>query len=389
MFHIAAPEEIKAGKTTDFYFTNTVKILKAKGIHKHAAAEVCLKDFPKDWQWGVLAGIEEAAYLLEGLPISVYAPEEGTIFQPRQPVMLIEGHYIDYAVYETPLLGLLCQASGVATKASRSKKAAGNRSVISFGARRMHPALAPMIERNAYIGGCDGVASLAGADLIGMAPRGTVPHALVLMMGDSAAVAQAFHEVIEPQIKRITLVDTFSDEKLEAVRAAEVLGDALFAVRLDTPSSRRGNMRQILEEVRWELDYRGYKQVKLFVSGGLDEYKITELNPVADAYGVGASISNAPVVNFAFDLVEIEGQPIAKKGKKCGRKQLWRCPGCLYSVVTPASETPVLCPNCQSPCSALLTPLIKDGRLVRKLPKPQAIRDYVLSQLEKLVLCQP
>ena len=37
--------------------------------------------------------------------------------------------------------------SGIATKAARCKRAAGDRQVISFGARRLHPALAPMIER--------------------------------------------------------------------------------------------------------------------------------------------------------------------------------------------------------------------------------------------------
>jgi len=106
----------------------------------------------------VLAGVEEVATLLRDLPVTVRAFPEGAIFGGMQPVLTIEGRYVDYAQYETALLGLVCQASGVATKAARCKKAAGERPVVSFGARRMHPALAPMIERNAYLGGCDGVA---------------------------------------------------------------------------------------------------------------------------------------------------------------------------------------------------------------------------------------
>lgn len=69
--------------------------------------------------------------------------------------------------------------------------------------------------------------------------------------------------------------------------AAETLGERLNAVRLDTPSSRRGNFKRIVEEVRWELDLRGYEHVKIFLSGGLDEESLKELADVADAFGVG------------------------------------------------------------------------------------------------------
>ncbi len=54
--------------------------------------------------------------------------------------------------------------------------------------------------------------------------------------------------------------------------------------------------------------------MKLLASGGVDEYEILALNPVADGYGVGTSIANAPVLNFALDIMEIEGKPMAKRG---------------------------------------------------------------------------
>ena len=376
-FHTASDAEIKSGEVYDVYFERTVEILKARGDRKRVKAEVYLKALPEDWDWGVLAGIEEAAALLEGVRVDVQAMDEGTIFAPYQPVMVLEGVYVDWAQYETALLGVLCQASGIATKAARCKKAAGERQVISFGARRMHPALAPMIERNAFIGGCDGVAVTKAAELIDADPTGTIPHALVLMVGDTVEALKAFHEVVDRKVRRVALIDTLQDEKFEAIRVAEALGNDLYAVRLDTPSSRRGDLYRIVEEVRWELNLRGFGHVKIITSGGIDEYEILRLNPVVDAYGVGTSIANAPVVSFALDITEIEGRASAKRGKWSGAKQVFRRRGSLDTVVVPAGTAP---PGA-GPWDSLLKPLNKGGRIVRDLPPPRTIRDFVLDQL--------
>ncbi|MBI3625133.1 MAG: nicotinate phosphoribosyltransferase [Candidatus Rokubacteria bacterium] len=386
LFHLASEAEIKAGEVHDVYFGRTVQILRHRGDTKRAKAEIRLKSFPQaDWRWGILAGIEEAAALVAGLPVDVLAMDEGTVFGPYEPVLAIEGTYVEWAPYETALLGLLCQASGIATKAARCKKAAGERQVISFGARRMHPALAPMIERNAFVGGCDGVAVTKSAELIEADPMGTIPHALVLMVGDTVEALKAFHEVIDPKVRRVALIDTLQDEKFEAIRVAEALGKDLYAVRLDTPSSRRGDFYRILEEVRWELDYRGYDHVKLIVSGGIDEYEMLRLNPLVDAYGVGTSIANAPVLSFALDIMEIEGKPMAKRGKRSGSKQVYRCRGCFGRMVVPAHKPLARC-ECGGAMEALLRPLIAQGKLVRDLPPPRTIRDYVLEQLGRVEL---
>ena len=376
-FHTASDAEIKSGEVYDVYFERTVEILKSRGDRKRVKAEVYLKALPEDWDWGVLAGIEEAAALLEGLPVDVQAMDEGTLFAPYQPVMVLEGVYVDWAQYETALLGVLCQASGIATKAARCKKAAGERQVISFGARRMHPALAPMIERNAFIGGCDGVAVTKAAELIDADPTGTIPHALVLMIGDTVEALKAFHEVVDRKVRRVALIDTLQDEKFEAIRVAQALGNDLYAVRLDTPSSRRGDLYRIVEEVRWELNLRGFGHVKIITSGGIDEYEILRLNPVVDAYGVGTSIANAPVVSFALDITEIEGRPAAKRGKWSGAKQVFRRRGSLDTTVVPFGTTP---PGA-GPWDPMLKPLVKDGRIVRDLPPPRTIREFVLDQL--------
>jgi nicotinate phosphoribosyltransferase len=381
-FHTASDAEIKAGEVSDVYFERTVEILAARGDRKHVKAEVYLKALPDDWHWGVLAGIEEAAALMQGVKVDVHAMDEGTVFAPYQPVLTLEGVYVDWAQYETALLGLLCQASGIATKAARCKMAAGERQVISFGARRMHPALAPMIERNAFIGGCDGVAVTKAAELIDADPMGTIPHALVLMVGDTVEALKAFHEVIEPKVRRVALIDTLQDEKFEAIRVAEALGKDLFAVRLDTPSSRRGDLYRIVEEVRWELNLRGFDHVKIVASGGIDEYEILRLNPVVDSYGVGTSIANAPVLNFALDIMEIEGRAMAKRGKWSGAKNVLRKRGTVETLVLPAGA-PV---PAGGPWDPMLKPLVTGGRLARDLPPPRTIREFVLDQLARVPL---
>ena len=196
------------------------------------------------------------------------------------------------------------------------------------------------------------------------------------------------HQVLEAENihKRVALIDTFSDEKFETLRVAEKLGKNLYAVRLDTPSSRRGSLLNILKEVRWELDLRGYQHVKLFTSGGLDESSIIELTEVADAYGIGTAISNAPMLDFSLDIVEIDRKPIAKKGKPSGRKQVWRCKQCLNSRVVPWQHHPQESCMCGSEFELGLKSKIQDGVVQDESPSPQGIRNYVIEQLSELSL---
>ncbi|HHL40026.1 MAG TPA: nicotinate phosphoribosyltransferase [Deltaproteobacteria bacterium] len=385
MFHTADWEEIKAGRVTDVYFARTLEILEAKGIDKEVRAEFFAKKLPGGVPWAVFAGAEEVASLMEGKAVDIRALAEGEVFYAGEPVMEIEGRYRDICVFETAVLGLICQASGIATRAARMRIAAGDRMLVSFGARRMHPVVAPMIERAAYIGGCDGVAVTASARLLHMDPMGTIPHALVIMFGDTVEALKAFDEVVDGDVKRVALIDTYNDEKFEALRVAEALGDRLYAVRLDTPSSRRGDFRKIFEEVRWELDLRGYGRVKLFASGGLDEETVIGLRHVVDAFGVGTSISSAPVVDYSMDIVEVDGVPHSKRGKCSGAKRLVLCRACGRREVVPLASGAAPCP-CGGPAGDLLTPLVRRGRIARELPSPQAIREAVIERLEGLEL---
>jgi len=392
LFHHATDEEIKRGLTTDVYFSRTKQIIEAKKLDRlNALAEVTSGKLPGGWPWGVLCGIEETAHLFEGVPVDVYAMPEGSIFYPadyrgvREPVMFIDGPYGDYCLLETPMLGLICQASGAASRAARIKRVAGEKAVVAFGIRRMHPALSPMLDRAAYIGGFDGVSSLKGAEIIGEKPMGTMPHALMIMFGDQVKAWRAFDEIISPDVPRVALVDTYYDEKIESIMAAEALKDRLYGVRLDTPGSRKGNFVEIIREVRWELDVRGYKNVKIFVSGGLDEETVKVLGEAgAEAFGVGTAVSNAPTVNFAMDIIGLEGRLVAKRGKLGGKKQVWRCPECLVDTVLPFDSSKPECPECGGETEPMLKALIEKGKIVAELPKPKKIRQYVLEQTKKL-----
>jgi nicotinate phosphoribosyltransferase len=370
----------------------TKQILEAKGLSKvKVVAEVTANDLPRHWPWGVICGTDEVAKLFDGRSLDVYAMPEGSVFRPqdhrgmRMPVVVIEGPYGEFCELETPLLGLLCQASGTATMAARLRKIVGTKLLVSFGIRRAHPALAPMLDRAAYIGGFDGVSSLVGAKAIGKEPMGTMPHSLIITFGDQVKAWRAFDEVMPHGVPRIALVDTYFDEKIESLMAADALGKRLHGVRLDTPGSRKGDFAEIVREVRWELDSRGYGHVKIMVSGGVDENNIKGLAEAgADGFGVGTSLTNAPTIDFAMDIVELKGKPVAKRGKLGGRKQVWRCPRCLTDVLLPAREPSPRCPNCGGGTKQILIPLVKKGKIVAKLPSVDEIRKRVLAQLGKL-----
>ncbi|MBI5057944.1 MAG: nicotinate phosphoribosyltransferase [Nitrospirae bacterium] len=385
MFHTADPKDILDGKITDVYFERTIKILKAKKINPVVKAEFIAKTLPDAWQWAVLSGMEEVAYLLKHVPVKARAFKEGTVFYPYEPVMEVEGRYQDFCVFETALLGLMCQASGIATKAARFKKLAEGRPVISFGARRMHPVLAPMIERNAYVGGCDGVAVGKSGEIIGEDPMGTMPHALIICMGSTVEAIKAYDEVLAPRFKRVALIDTFLDEKFEALNVAEAMGEKLFAMRLDTPSSRRGSFYRILQEVRWELNLRGHKKIKLYVSGGIREKDVPELNPFVDAYGIGTSISNVPVVDFAMDIMEVDGKSLAKRGKWSGSKRVLRCGKCNTPLIAPNDNRKHRC-KCGGRFNDVLTPFIAKGKVSQKPLPAKEIRAFVLEQVKRLEL---
>ena len=339
-FNTASYEEIKGAEVADVYFHRTLDVLRARGMEDTPVhVEVAYKTSDPD-AWFVVAGLDEVAHLLEDAEVEARAVPEGTLCRPNEPVLTLSGPYEAFAEHETAILGFMCQASGVATAAARCRMAAGERPVISFGARRIHPAITPMIERAAYLGGCDGVTINVAAEALGIPASGTTPHALVLVLGSTEEAAKAFDETMPPEVPRTIIIDTFEDEKFGALIAVRAIPDSIYAIRMDTPGNRRGDFRDLMREVRWELDRHGYGHVKIFASGGIDVEYILHLNPVCDAYGVGGYIAASPMIDYSLDILEVDGEDRSKRGKRGGRKRLLQLEDGSRRVVPATSAIP-------------------------------------------------
>ncbi|SDX67515.1 nicotinate phosphoribosyltransferase [Halobellus clavatus] len=356
-FDIVGPEAIRDGRATDAYFDRTETTLRHAERNPHVVAEITADQFP-DGEYELLAGVKDVAALLEGRNVDVDAIPSGRLFDGG-PVMRIEGDYLEFARLETSILGFLSHASGVATTALDVRRAAPDSLVLSFGARHVHPSIAAMIERSALIAGLDGFSHVAGGEVLGRDAGGTMPHALVICFGrgKQEAAWQAFDEAVGEDVPRVALCDTYSDETDEALRAATALGDRLDSVRLDTTGSRRGDFRHIVKEVRWTLDAHGREDVDVFVSGGLGPENLRALRDVADGFGVGGYVSNADPVDFALDLVEVDGELAAKRGKLTGAKSVYRTPDGGHHVGLRGRDGP-------EGGEPLLEPLLRDGEVV-------------------------
>jgi nicotinate phosphoribosyltransferase len=352
-FDIVGSEAVREGRATDAYFLRTEEALDHAGRNPHVVCEVTADQFGTG-EFEVLAGLKDAVALFEGLDVDVHALPEGTLFDGG-PVMRIEGRYREFARYETSLLGFLSGASAQATAAREAVDAADGKAVLSFGARHVHPASTAALERSALIGGVDGFSHVAAGEVLGREAGGTMPHALVICFGNGHQedAWRAFDEAVAPEVPRVALVDTYTDETDEAIRAAEAID--LDSVRLDTTGSRRGDFRHIAREVRWELDARGHEDVGIFVSGGLGPSEIHHLRDVVEGFGVGSYISNADPVDFSLDIVEVEGEPAAKRGKLSGKKQVYRTPDGGHAVALVGNEVAG---------EPLLEPVVEDGDVV-------------------------
>ncbi|MEJ2745930.1 MAG: nicotinate phosphoribosyltransferase, partial [bacterium] len=109
------------------------------------------------------------------------------------------------------------------------------------------------------------------------------------------------------------------------------------------------------------------------------------LNPWADGYGVGTRIAGARVVDFAFDIVEIDGAPKAKRGKEAGAKKLMRCGRCFSRRNAPLHAKATRC-ACGGAMRNMHRDFMKCGRVVSKLPTVQKIRERTLAELKRVEL---
>jgi nicotinate phosphoribosyltransferase len=311
--------EILSGDSADVYFARAESVLDREGLDPMVTMEVFAREE------AVLCGIDEAKNLIghvlaecDPAEATVEALDDGDRIAPKEVVLRIRARYRRFGLYETAILGMLAQSTGWATAARECVEVAAPDPVVSFGARHVHPDITDVLDYAAIVGGCVGASTPAGARLAGLNPTGTMPHSLVLIFGDTVAAAEAFDRDLGADVPRIVLVDTFKDEAEETLRVAHALGDRLYGIRLDTPSERGRVTADLVKEVRARLDLEGFGHVKIVVSGGLNPERITyfkEQRSPVDSFAVGSYISGATPIDFTGDIKEIDGRPIAKRGR--------------------------------------------------------------------------
>jgi nicotinate phosphoribosyltransferase len=315
--------EILSGESADVYFARADRILEREGLDPVVTMEVFGR------RGGILCGIDEVKNLLahalvdaDPAETSVESLDDGDALAPKEIALRITARYRAFGLYETALLGMLAQSTGWATAARECVEVAAPLPVISFGARHVHPDITDVLDYASIVGGCVGASTPAGARLAGLSPTGTMPHSLVLIIGDTVKAAEAFDRDLEADVPRIVLVDTFKDEAEESLRVANALGERLYGIRLDTPAERGRVTPDLVREVRARLDQAGFGHVKIVASGGLTPERIQffkDAGAPVDSYAVGSYISGATPIDFTGDIKEIDGRPIAKRGRIPGR----------------------------------------------------------------------
>jgi nicotinate phosphoribosyltransferase len=317
--------EILSGDSADVYFARAETVLDREGLDPVVTMEVFARAD------AILCGIDEVKNLLahvlkdaDPTEVAIEALDDGDPISPKEVVLRIQSRYRAFGLYETAMLGMLSQSTGWTTAARECVNAAAPLPVISFGARHVHPDVTDVLDYAAIVGGCVGASTPAGARLAGLNPTGTMPHSLVLIFGDTVLAAEAFDRDLPRDVPRIVLIDTFKDEAEEALRVAHALGDRLYGIRLDTPAERGRVTADLVKEVRARLDLEGYDHVKIVVSGGMTPERITyfkDQGAPVDSFAVGSYISGATPIDFTGDIKEIDGRPIAKRGRIPGRTE--------------------------------------------------------------------
>ena len=288
---------------------------------------------------GVICGIDEAKSLLTsvlpkvddeaianvdnlGDDVQVWTVSEGDTFKAGDTILRIISRYASFGLYETSICGILASSTGWATAANECVKAAGDTTVIAYGARHIHPNVAHIMDYSSIVGGCSSASTRLGSKQAGRNAFGNMPHTLPLIFGDTVSAAQAFDHRMDMAVQRIVLVDTFRDEVEESLGVARALREKLRGVRLDTPKERGGVTPMMVNEVRTRLDQSNFRHVEIYVSGGFNPTRIrqfVEEQVPVNGFMVGSYITSAPPIDFTADIREISDNPVSKRGRLPGR----------------------------------------------------------------------
>jgi nicotinate phosphoribosyltransferase len=351
-----------SGLLTDLYeLTMAAGYLQTR-FEARASFELFVRHLPPHRNYLVAAGLEQALEFLENVQFSadeieylrrhpvfrhireeffdylarfrfrgdVWAMPEGTLVFPGEPVMRVTAPILEGQILETYLLATLSYQTMIASKAARVVTAAEGRQVVEFGARRAHGSQASLLgARAAVIGGCQGTSNVLAGKLFGIKTYGTQAHSWVMAHENEEEAFSHFLDVFPDHA--YLLLDTYDVHR--AVKTIIGMGRKPAGVRLDS-----GDVAKDSRRVRRELDRAGWKDVKIFASGDLDEMKIASLlsqGAAIDAFGVGTALGtpgDAPHLNLIYKLVEVErGGKIREAAKLTeakvtypGRKQVFR-----------------------------------------------------------------
>lgn len=320
---------------------------------------------------------------------------EGEIAFPNEPLLRVTAPFHEALILESGLLRAIGVSTLIATKAARLTLAAKGASVADFAFRRAH---APHIAaRSGYIGGCDSTSFVAGAMAYDIPSSGTIPHALVQAYPTEL---EAFRAVAAAMEEYTLLLDTYSVPKgiehaiTVAKEERERSGHRLTAVRLDS-----GDLIADSIMVRQTLDDAGLRDVKVLVSGDIDEYRITEIlgaGAPVDGFGVGgnlgvglgtiASGTVGGVIGAVYKLVWFDSDAehpsrIKLAGGKStwpGRKQVYRMDGFDRDVIQLDREP------APDGGRALLEPIVVDGKRVMPEASVHEIRKRAMASLDAL-----
>jgi nicotinate phosphoribosyltransferase len=308
----------------------------------------------------------------------VWAVPEGELVFPGEPLLRVTAPMVEASLVETALLNLVGHSTMVASKAARVALAAGHRPFVDFSARRDHgPSAALLGARAAWVAGAAGTSLVSAGMAYGLPLSGTMAHAYVLRLGDEEEAFVAYGRAARGEVT--LLIDTFDTVEgarraVSAARALAAEGVEVTGVRLDS-----GDLVACSTAVRGVFDEAGFPDVRIVVSGDLDEHEVARLleaGAPVDAFGVGTRMgtsADAPALGVVYKLVADVDGPRAKRspGKVTlpGAKQVWRRSG---PDGVPVGDVLALEDEEVADATPLLEQVVAGGRRLRRPPLAEA-----------------
>jgi nicotinate phosphoribosyltransferase len=213
-----------------------------------------------------------------------------------------------------------------------------------FGLRKIHPSHCYQYLLSAYVAGM-------GVDATELAlhvdPSLTVSdcqeHFTNIVSDSVEASWQSFLDLPANLNALHPVLDNLSDPIEEARRIIQHCGAKVKGLLVDLDATRRGNLVRIIEELVWTLKMLARPDIKIFLTGGVTSDIISQTKHLVSGYGVGVSSLQAPVLDFSFQVVDVEGRPHSKLGVLPGMKSAFQCSTCSSRKIDLHLAHPICC----------------------------------------------